>query len=407
MVNVIIPSYSSDSNLRDGLREKVRSPKSILMVTPFFSPNIGGVETHLDDLCTFLRKKNHNVFVITYQPLASESRAANYESEDGLHIRRISWIGHDLFDRLAPIPFGELIYLFPVIYIYTLLFVLRNRQNIDVIHTHGLVASLVGLLIRPVFRKRMIASVHTTYLLHEKPPLGRVFAFILRSYDRILFVSEGIRQEFLAFGIAKEKTSVFTYWVDVNRFKPFDKTLAKEKVGWQGKFVVLFVGRLIEEKGVDVILKIATMAGETIHFALVTSGDFSDFKKYAGGSIPGNVIYIGPVEYSELNKYYNAADILILPSQRREGFSRVVIEAAMCGTPIVASHVGSLSEVVNPSMGRLVDPPYPESFHQVLVDLYRNRHHLDDLSRTSHHYASEHFGERNAIVIEDSYYGTG
>jgi glycosyltransferase involved in cell wall biosynthesis len=398
--------YFREANPSERQLGGTRSPRRILMVTPFFRPNIGGVETHLDDLCNYLIGKNHSVFVITYQPLASKDRAAKYESQDGLHIRRISWIGHDLFDRLASFPLAELIYLFPVIYIYTLLFVLRNKKNFDVIHTHGLVAALVGLLVRPAFGKRMVATVHTTYLLHERALLGRIFAFILSSYDRILFVSDGIRQEFLAYGIVKEKTSVFTYWVDVSRFKPDDKAFAKEKVGWRGKFVVLFVGRLIKEKGVDVALRTANMAGDMISFAFVTSGSRDSFEDQARGSVPANAMYVGPLKYSELPLYYNAADIVILPSQRREGFSRVVIEAAMCGTPIVASRVGSLSEVVNPNMGFLVDPPSPESFHQIIVDLFHDRHHLDDLSRASHKYASEHFGQRNANVIENSYYGT-
>jgi len=375
------------------------------MISPFFSPNIGGVETHLDDLCKYLQNKGHTVSVITYQPLTTKRKASSFELKEDVTIRRISWFGHGLFNKFEPFPLFEVMYLFPALFLRSLFFTLFARKSIDVVLTHGLVASLVGKFIKPIFRKRMIATIHTIYYLDTKPLIGRIFGWILSSYDRVLFVSNKIREDFANFGIDSGKTGVFTYWADSTRFKPLDKDKAKKMFNWNGKFVVLFVGRLIKDKGVDVLVKAARMSNKSISYAFITSGSCEEFRAMVGGNLPSNVIYIGPVDYSKLHFYYNAADIFVLPSQGREGFSRAVLEAALCGTPVVASNIGCLPEVVDSSIGRLVDPPTSESFRKVIEYYWAHRDKLKRLSMACNEYAQEHFTEKhNAIVVEESYY---
>jgi len=381
-----------------------RKPLRILMITPFFSPNIGGVETHLDDLCEYLQKRGHKIFVITYQPLTTRRKARNLEVKRGIVVRRIDWFGCGWFNKLEPYPLFEVMYLFPALYLQTFFFALFNGKRIDLIFTHGLVASLVGKFVKQIFRKRTIATVHTIYYLNRKPQLGKIFAWILRSYDKVLFVSEGVRREFMCFGIDGSKTDVFTYWANHSRFKPLSKRKAKNMLEWNGKFIVLFVGRLIKEKGADVLVKTARLTDKDIFYAFITSGSHEEFRRSLGGNVPENVIYVGPVEYSKLHLYYNAADIFALPSQYREGFSRAVLEAALCGTPVVASSIGCLPEVVDPSIGRLVDPPTPESFAKVIEYYYTHHAELERLSRICAEYAQKHFTESNARVIEESCY---
>jgi len=381
-----------------------RKSLGILMITPFFSPNIGGVETHLDDLCEYLRKRGHRIFVITYQPLTTRRKARSLEVKQGVVVSRISWFGYGLFNKLEPYPLFEVMYLFPALYFRTLLFVLLKRRRIDTVVAHGLVASLVGKFVKPIFRKRTVASVHTIYYLYRRPLLGRIFAWVLGSYDKILFASERMRREFLHFGIEGSRTDVFTYWADHTRFKSLSKAETKKMLDWDGKFVVLFVGRLIKEKGADVLVKTARMIDKSIFYAFITSASYEEFKRIVGGNVPSNVIYVGPVEYSKLHLYYSAADVFVLPSQYREGFSRAVIEAALCGTPVIASNIGCLPEVVNSDIGCLVDPPTAENFAKVIEYYYVHRDELERLSRTCAEFAQKHFTENNAKVVEESYY---
>lgn len=372
------------------------------MVTPFFSPNIGGVETHLDDLCKYLLKRGYKISVITYQPLTIRRKGQSVEVNGNLITRRINWFGCGWFNKLEPYPLLEIIYLFPALCLYTFLFVLFNRRRLDVIVTHGLIASLVGKFIKLTFKKYMIATVHTIYYLNTKPLLGRIFAWVLKSYDKVLFVSERIRRDFRHFGIESSRTVVFTYWADHTRFKPLDKDRVKKMLGLDGKFIVLFVGRLIREKGADVLLNAARMTDKNILYAFITSGSYDEFKRVVKGNIPSNVIYVGPIEYSKLHLYYNAADVFVLPSQYREGFSRAVLEAALCGTPVIASNTGCLPEVVDLNVGQLVTPPTARHFAKVIEYYYVHRNELEMLSRKCAEYAQKKFTESNARVVEQA-----
>lgn len=386
--------------------EQNRNKLNILMITPFFRPNIGGVETHLDDLCRYLQAKGHSIFVITYQPLTTKSKGSAMERQTNIEIRRITWFGYNLFNKLENYPLLEFLYLALPLYLKTLWFMIRNGKSINVIHTHGLIAALVGRLIGVVFKRRMVCTIHTIYYLHKKPLLRRIFSWILEAYDKVLFVSKGIKCEFMAYGLDPNKTKVFTYWADKSRFKSQEKQVCKHIVGWEGKFVCLFVGRLIREKGLDVLVEVARKTGKDIFFAVITSGKYEEFLRMIGEGLPKNIIYVGPVEYSKLNVYYSAADVLIVPSQVREGFARVVIEAALCGTPVIASKIGCLPEVVNSEIGELIDPPTADQFARRIEYYFYKRDTLAILSESCNKYALVNFTEDEASIVEQSYFET-
>jgi hypothetical protein len=65
---------------------------AVLLLSFVFSPNLGGIETHLDDLVEYFRSHNYRVTVLTYQPLLSDKSAPSVEHRGAIEIRRISWI---------------------------------------------------------------------------------------------------------------------------------------------------------------------------------------------------------------------------------------------------------------------------------------------------------------------------
>lgn len=382
-------------------------PKSVVMITPFFSPNIGGVEVHLEDLCRFLTKRGHKVFVVTFQPLTVKVRASKQEVRSGLRVFRLSWFGYNWFYRLEPYPVLQFLYLLPGLLFHSLFFLLRNHSKIDVVHVHGFIASFVGWLLKPFFKAKWVVSIHTTYTLPltGRPWLGRVFARVLNGYDRVLMISDGCVKELLPFGLDSSRVGVFTYWADHETFQPLDKVPCKEKLGLGGKFVVLFIARLIEIKGAHVLVEAARMVNNNIFFVFIVTGTFEDFLHITGQDrLPKNVIYVGTVDHSLLHLYYNAADVLAVPSQYAEGFARVNLEAMLCGTPVIASNVGFLPQVINSSVGELVDPPTAGNFAKWIQYYFDYPEKLRQLSANCVKYASMRFTEENATVIEESYY---
>jgi phosphatidylinositol glycan class A protein len=131
---------------------------NILQLSAHFSPNVGGVETHLDDLVSGLVKRKHQVTVLTYQPLSVDISAPVYEKKNGLEIVRVPWI-KGFFDKLVDKPVLEFIYLLPGLFI--LLPVLLLRRKYQVIHVHGLVAATVAIFWKSFFQIRVVVSVHS------------------------------------------------------------------------------------------------------------------------------------------------------------------------------------------------------------------------------------------------------
>lgn len=379
-----------------------RDHKEILIITPFFSPNIGGVETHLDDLCQYLQKERRNVQVVTYQPITTRAKGQKVEKRGTVRIRRISWFGHNWFLKLEPYPPLEFLYLFPGLFLYGFFYLLRRRKRVQVIHAHGLIAGAVGTLLARLFRKHSVLSTHTTYALPQRLSITKIARSILNSYGRILCLSKKSKKELESTGVHPDKVKVYTYWVDQEIFKPLGKEKYKKQFGWEGKFVALFVGRLIPVKGVDLLLDTAqALADKNIYFAFAGDGPLTEKVEEAAKNW-GNVIFLGPLKSQDLVPYYNAADILVVPSISEEGFGRVIIEALSCGTPVIASNRGGIPEAVDKSVGILIEPKV-DTIASAIENLYTDNGKLAGLSMRCRSYAVRRFGEQNAVVIEVSY----
>lgn len=380
-----------------------RKSLRILMITPFFSPNIGGVETHLDDLCNYLRKIRHRVFVITYQPLTTKVKAPKFERQQNLEIRRIGWFGYNLFHSLEPYPLLEFIYLTPMLLVYSLFFFFRYRNDVDVIHAHGLNAAFVAKVLAGLFRKRAVVSIHAIYDLPKRPMLARLMKVTLFSFDVILTLAVGSKMELMSMGLDGKGIRVFTYWVDQTVFGPINKAECKKELTLEGKFVVLFVGRLLEIKGVKVLIEVAKRLADVknVLFMFVGDGPLANEVKAASNNF-GDIIYVGKVENKELSVYYNAADVVIVPSLYEEGFGRVILESLSCGTPVIASNRGGIPEALDKSVGMLIEPEVDE-VTQTIESLYKHPEELANLRRNCRAYAEKRFSEHNAKAIESAY----
>jgi glycosyltransferase involved in cell wall biosynthesis len=119
--------------------------------------------------------------------------------------------------------------------------------------------------------------------------------------------------------------------------------------------VLLSVGHLIERKGHDLVIDALTSLPD---WTLLIVGEGPLRGKLQNRAIIGGlgnrVRLVGAVPQDELIDYYNAADILVLASTR-EGMANVLLEAAACGTPVIATRAEGSAEVISePEMGRLL-----------------------------------------------------
>ncbi len=126
--------------------------------------------------------------------------------------------------------------------------------------------------------------------------------------------------------------------IDSNLFFPKSKASAQKKMGWEKeKKHILFVGNPTHSKGFDIFSELAQKNHEYVFHAICQPAPLT---------APSNIIIHQPVSHAELKSFYQAANVLVFPS-RYEGFGLVPLEALFCGTPVVASRVGILSEMTD------------------------------------------------------------
>ena len=373
----------------------------ILIITTGFRPNIGGLETHLDDLCRYLVDRGHKVYVITYQPLITRTKGPKFEKNGNLEIHRVQWFGH-WFYRFEPYPLLHFIYMFPGIMWSSLSYLYKHRKDgVDVIHAHGIIAALVAKILKKVFKIRCVMSTHTIYGLEKRSFLAKAVKWILSSFDAVLALAPKSKEELVRIGLPENVVQVYTHWLDLDTFRPQDRGKCKAELGLEGKFVALFLSRIAENKGVNQLLTATSLGNPDIHYVFVGDGPLTNRVREVT-EIKTNVKYFGPVSNEETPKYYNAADIFVLPAQYEEPFGRVIAEAFACGTPALVSNRGTLPLLVPPSVGIVIEPT-AEHFASMLESIYKNPEKLRQMKANCRPYALAHFSDRNAELILSSY----
>lgn len=363
----------------------------ILQLTCHFSPNVGGVETHLDDLVLALSKRKYKVVVLAYRPLTTDARWKMWEKKANVEVFRIPWIP-GLFYRLVKNPILEFLYLMPGLFLATPLVLLIKQPK--AIHSHGLVAGFVGVFWGRVFGIRTVVSTHSVYNFPKRGLYTKFVRLVFANADFVLTLSEQSAKEVGRLGISKNKIKVFTYWVDLGKFKKV--VGAKKKLGWKG-YTVLYVGRLVNEKGVKVLLNSAKDWSENISLKIIGTGPLeASVREHVSRN--GNMEYIGSVDNDKLPVYYSAADVLIVPSIHKEGFGRVILESLACGVPVIGSNMGAILEAMDESVGILVKPTKLE-IAKAVEFLYKNRRRLEYYSKNARRFAQRRYSEKNVEKI--------
>jgi glycosyltransferase involved in cell wall biosynthesis len=370
----------------------------VLQLTAHFSPNIGGVETHLDDLVRALSKRKYEVFVLTYRPLTAKVNWKIFEKRETAEILRIPWIP-GLFYQLVGRPVYEFIYLLPGLF-FLLPFVIIFKDP-DVIHAHGLVAGFVAVFWGKMFGKGVVISTHNIYHFPASGVYRRFVKWIFTNGDFVMGLSKKETKEIASLGIPKNKVGSFTYWIDLEKFIPVPKKQAKVKLGWDEKFVVLFVGRLVPEKGVRPLLKAAGTWSSDIYLALVGTGPLEGEVR-AFSSKHKNIFFLGKIRNTNLPIYYSGSDLTIIPSVHDEGFGRVILESLACGTPVIGSNRGAIPEAMDQSVGKLIDVS-PENIRKSIELFYVNSAKLGKLSKKARKFAVLRYSETNVEQIIEAY----
>ena len=148
--------------------------------------------------------------------------------------------------------------------------------------------------------------------------------------------------------------------VDADRFRPMDRDACRRSLGLGSNFIVGFVGRLVEEKGLGDLLAALRLCPPDVSLLIAGEGPLQSTLEAAAAVPGGRIRLLGQLDPSTLPAMMNAVDVLAVPSRSlprwKEQFGRVIIEAHACGVPVIGSTSGAIPNVVRD--GGLVVPEH-------------------------------------------------
>jgi teichuronic acid biosynthesis glycosyltransferase TuaC len=252
--------------------------------------------------------------------------------------------------------------------------ILKARFRFDLIDAHycypdGVAAVLLGRdLGKPVVITARGTDVN---LLPEYRVPRRLIRWAAARAAGLITVSEALRGRLIELGAPESRIEVLRNGVDLELFAPHDRAAARRELGLAPTgSVVASVGALIPLKGHDLVIR-AAAAIPKLRLVIVGEGPEAIALQRLAEQLGSRerVRFIGPMPQERLATVYSAADALVLASSR-EGLPNVVLEALACGTPVVASAVGGMPEVVSTGVaGRLLRERTPEAIATALRDL--------------------------------------
>ncbi len=194
-------------------------------------------------------------------------------------------------------------------------------------------------------------------LFADYPLAGRLIKKAALQSNSIITVADSLRQKLIAKGVDQKKIHVLRNGIDKETFCPAS---IKERESLRKQLninsnTVLSVGNLTKLKGFDLVLAAIAKLPDT---NLIIIGDGEErqnlHQQAADLKILERVRFISNLSQSQLRDYYVSADLLVLASSR-EGMPNVVLESLACGTPVVATNVGGVSEILSDECGIIIN----------------------------------------------------
>jgi starch synthase len=325
----------------------------------------GGIWNHSINLSCALGRRGHTVRMVSRNP---PGRGIAHHKARALPM----W-GYELFYRRSGILAG-----------------LREMRP-GIIHTHHQLGNLdfylpkVKRLGMPIVSTVHVAPGNESRIDRGVRTYFRRLRKSLTSADRLICVSEYVRQRFLSMGF--QDMDVIHNGVDGDVFYREDD--ARERLGIpDDEFTVLYVGRLSPEKGILHLIR-ALKGVSGVRLNIIGSGPLS-LAVRAYSKKRGNVRFLGRLPDRALRMHYSAADITAFPSVWQEPFGMVLIESMACGTPVVAFRVGGIPEIIQDGRNGILlderssgalreairyarDNPFPRKASDYCMDYVRRR----------------------------------
>ncbi|HVA96720.1 MAG TPA: glycosyltransferase [Candidatus Acidoferrales bacterium] len=334
---------------------------------------IGGMNIYVLELSKALAKKGYHLDIFTRSQDANSPRVVQVNE----NLRVI----HVPAGPQEPASKKEIEQYIPEFLTHFYEFTDKEKVTYSIVSCHYFLSGIAGMDIKKKLGIPLVMTFHTLGLMKnlvarsddERESKERILTeqLLVKESDQLIATSETDAQyiQYLYDG-DPEKIDVLTPGVDLALFMPTDKTEAKKKIGAAtDEKMILFVGRIEPLKGVDVLLyalKILLGTHPELKVCVwIVGGDVSqeaeewskELKKLSEIreelDIHPAVNFVGRKAQKELPAYYNASDLMVMPSHY-ESFGITAVEAMACGVPVITTDVTGVSKLIDKEHSNLI-----------------------------------------------------
>jgi glycosyltransferase involved in cell wall biosynthesis/predicted transcriptional regulator len=323
---------------------------SVLMLSWEFPPRIiGGISSHVYGLSTALARRNITVHVVTCDfPGAPEN-----EQVGGVTVHRFN-------SKIPSLSFlGWIFSMNQAMAERAIDVVNDNDEEIDVIHAHDWLVTEAAVKVKHAFSKPLVSTIHATEMgrrggIHNdyQRTINDVERHLVNQSSEVICCSNYMADQVSStFNAQSDRLHVIPNGVNVAKFGgEINTTPVKQAYAKNGERIVSFVGRLVHEKGVHVLVgAVPKVLAEMpkVNFVIVGEGGMKEYlsKEAWDFGVADHVFFAGFVDEKTLISIYRASQAAVFPSLY-EPFGITALEAMAAKTPVIVTDTGGLAEIV-------------------------------------------------------------
>ncbi len=411
----------------------------IALLSKFFLPQTGGIETHVYELAKLLVERGHKVFLITthenylklkkrrfkFRLLDVKSPFDDILQRKALSQRRIG--GLKAFTSEEAFIIAEKL----------------KEVGIDIIHAHDPFSCYTSIFVKYMINKPVVLTMHTSHgvlvnndcyqgmcdgyseskcikceqeRFYKSEPLCRIFDMKLRrlflsNADKIICVSRKDKVDLAKYQGLKNNVVHINHWVSLEKKRVNAKNRLRKKFNLnQEDKIILCVGRIVPQKGIEYLIKaIPLILKRYPGCKVIITGrikqkwlPYSSYEEFVENLIKklgleSNIIFTGEISKEEMPAIYKLADVMALPTLH-ENISLVNLESMAVGTPVVSTQLSVIKEyIINGKNGLLVPPRNHKALVQASIRLLGDNQLRNRLIKNGYETVRKDFNHKEQV----------
>ncbi|MDS1028966.1 glycosyltransferase family 4 protein [Bacillota bacterium LX-D] len=335
----------------------------VLMLTWEYPPHsVGGLAKHVEEISEALVKQGVDVHVLTF----GSNTDAKKENRNGVIVHRV-----EAYDHMVP-NFFSWVHQLNFCFIEEAIKLFKQYKSFHIIHAHDWLSAYAGRVLKHAYTLPLIATIHATEAgrnqgLHtdDQRYINSIEWWLTYEAWKVIVCSSYMRNEVQSlFQLPADKIKVIPNGVDQRKFTRNTDNHPKEKI-------IFFVGRLVREKGVQILLEAAPaiLANEpSAQFWIAGNGPMEqELKQQARAlGIEHRVNFLGYINAEMRDRIFRRVSLAVFPSLY-EPFGIVTLEAMAAGVPVVVSDTGGMGQIVTHGVNGL--KAYPGNSQSLAINV--------------------------------------